>query len=368
MQVRAESVSYGALLTRMFDENRLFSALLELTHDCDLNCFFCYNDRTRKGIALSFEQYVHLLHDLKELGTWELTLSGGEPLLHPHFFDLGGLARRLGFVVRVKSNGMAMQETLARKLLDQVDPFMIEISLHGASSGTHDRQTGVAGSFDRLLDNLHSMQKLGMRVQLNVTLTAWNEAELEDMLGLAESLAMRIQIDTRITPRDDGSRKPLQISPSRHAVEKLLGIQQQRAEAFRSRLQGAEVGPPDPVDLAPARRKYCGAGSLGVAVDPWGNVYPCVQWRMPAGNLHHQSIRDIWDGSVALQAIRATLVNVAAEIGVQAEHPQASKFCPGLELQGDRCSAVEESLLICHGFHTNQQTGFEKIRSAGEKS
>src|SRR4029077_223726 len=53
-----------------------------------------------------------------------------------------------------------------------------------------------------------------------------------------------------------------------------------------------------------APKKHCGAGSSGIAVDPYGNVYPCVQWRRAVGNLHERSIREIWTGSRDLDDIR----------------------------------------------------------------
>jgi MoaA/NifB/PqqE/SkfB family radical SAM enzyme len=326
-------VTYTDLLTKMLNENFLFSALLELTYRCNLNCCFCYNDRMRTGTPLSIDEYVKLFHDLRDLGTLELTFSGGEPLLHPCFFELGREARQLGFALRVKTNGIGLQEAVAQRLLNEVDPFVIEISLHGAHPATYERQTRVSGSFGRLMDNLQTLRRLGMRMQLNATLTAWNETELEEMIKLAEDMGMRIQIDSRVTPRDDGSLEPLCISPSLEAIERLLRIHQESADVAlphldqdASRREGYAV-------LASTRRKFCGAGSLGVVVDPWGNVYPCVQWRTSAGNLHEDSIKSIWYGSPVLQDVRETLVKVMEERQAQEVDPLAPAFCPGLTRQ-----------------------------------
>ena len=78
---------------------------------------------------------------------------------------------------------------------------MVEISLHGATAATHDRQTRVPGSFGRLLANLERMRALGLRVQLNATMTSWNEAEMGPMSALAEGLGMALRWNTQITPR-----------------------------------------------------------------------------------------------------------------------------------------------------------------------
>jgi radical SAM protein with 4Fe4S-binding SPASM domain len=75
--------------------------------------------------------------------------------------------------------------------------------------------------------------------------------------------------------------------------------------------------------------KHCGAGSAGIAVDPYGNVYPCVQWRRPVGNLHERRISEIWSGSSGLQEIRD--LTTAAKGMVEGYGPAGPflNFCPG---------------------------------------
>ncbi|HYX26521.1 MAG TPA: radical SAM/SPASM domain-containing protein [Thermoanaerobaculia bacterium] len=323
-------MSLARLMATAWRQNLLVSVLVELTYRCNLDCFFCYNDLGLKGEPLRREQYLALFQELRELEVLHLTLSGGEPLAHPDFLALGARARELGFVVRIKSNGHALRGELARRLRDEVDPFLVEVSLHGATAATHDRQTRVPGSFERLLANLAELRTLGLRVKLNSTLTAWNEGEIEAMFALADTLSLPLQVDPEVTPRDDGDREPLQVAPSRDGVLRLFRLQTERGRAAEG-IDGASPAPmrsadehvPVPVD------KHCGAGSSGLAVDPFGNVYPCVQWRRSVGNLHRQSLRQIWESSADLAAVRE--LTTRAKDVVAGHGPQASllNFCPG---------------------------------------
>ncbi len=320
-------MAYTDMLQRTWRENILFSVLVELTYRCNLNCFFCYNDPRLQGVPLTTAQYGRFFEDLCELGTLNLTFSGGEPLARADFFTLGRQARELGFVVRVKSNGHALNGRLARRLREEVDPFIVEVSLHGARAETHDRQTRVAGSFEKLLANLGEMRALGLRVKLNSPLTAWNEAEIAAMFALADDWDLPIQFDPQITPRDDGDPGPLGVASSRAGVARLLALQRERAAARqpdrepRSTDTAAEV----------AGSKHCGAGSATVTVDPFGNVYPCVQWRRRVGNLHEQSIQTIWRQSRELTEVRRLAVEVKQ---VVSQHgPLGFGFCPGLAEQ-----------------------------------
>jgi len=321
-------MSLARLMATAWRQNALVSVLLELTYRCNLDCFFCYNDLGLRGVPLSRERYFALLDELRELEVLHLTLSGGEPLAHPDFLALGARARELGFVVRIKSNGHALHGELARRVRDEIDPFLLEISLHGATAGTHDRQTRVPGSFQRLLSNLAELRALGLRVKLNSTLTAWNEGEIEAMFAVADSLGMPLQVDPEVTPRDDGDREPLAVTPSREGVLNLFRLQTERGRAL---VQMGEVGGRSADETVPAPAgKHCGAGSAGLAVDPYGNVYPCVQWRKPSGNLHHQSLREIWQGSAALAEVRDLTVRVRELMDEQGPRSSLLNFCPGM--------------------------------------
>jgi AdoMet-dependent heme synthase len=321
--MRPEPGGFGALVQRAWHENRLLSVLLELTYRCNLDCWFCYNDLGLGGAPMSTSEWLRLLDDLRDMGALNVTFSGGEPLAHPDFMQLGRHARELGFVVRVKSNGHALGADAARRLKADVDPFVVEVSLHGALARTHDRQTRVAGSFDRLLTNVAAMKAAGLRVQMNSTLTAWNEEEVEGMFAIADGLGAALRVDPEVTVRDDGDRGPLAITASRDGVLRLFEIQASRAgaESAVGRDADRSMGPADP-------GKHCGAGSSGIAVDPYGNVYPCVQWRHAVGNLHEASVAAIWGGSRELDAVRRITGEVARVVEGE-EDGALMAFCPG---------------------------------------
>jgi MoaA/NifB/PqqE/SkfB family radical SAM enzyme len=321
-----EKVIYGA-----WRDNRLLSASLELTYRCNLDCVFCYNDRKLPGTPLSTAQYLSFLEDLREMQVLNLILSGGEPLAHPDFFTLGNAGRELGFVIRLKSNGHGLRGEVARRVKDEVDPFIIDLSLHGAHPESHDRQTRVAGSFERLLQNIPEMKALGLRLKLNATLTRWNETEAEGMLAIADHLGVPITINTVVSPRDDGDREPLELTASRQARLDLFRLLARRAREKVGTAAVSELASHADDDLAPVPvDKTCGAGSSGVTVDPYGNVLPCVQWRRPVGNLHQASIREIWAESQELREVRELTRQAKGVVDGLGELGRGMSFCAGL--------------------------------------
>ena len=306
----------------------LHEVLLELTYRCNLDCFFCYNDRDARGVPLSLDQYVVLLDDLARMQVMFLTFSGGEPMVHPRFFDLGRAARERGFVVRVRTNGHTLRRAIAERLKKVVDPYMVEISLHGATGGTHDRQTRVAGSFDRLLGNVGVLRDLGVRQRLVCTPTAWNDHELEEMLVLADQLGVPLRFQGPVAPRDNGDTTPLAIQPSRAAWQRVEALLAARAApGTASAEDGCQAAA-----RVPERDHLCGIGRESVDVDPYGNVLACMHLRQSAGNLHDETIEQIWNDSPVFMQARELSENAARRFAGKAlEQFGAPLYCPAIE-------------------------------------
>lgn len=321
-------MSYADTVKRSWNENRLMSVLLELTYACNLDCTFCYNDLALDGKPLSLTQYRDLLDDLASLGVLHLTLTGGEPLAHPRFFDIAAHARSLGFVIRLKTNGHAVKEAIARRIRDEVDPFLIEVSVHGATADTHDRQTRVGGSFERLVANIRTMKAVGLRVKVNSVLTRWNEDEVEDLFALCDELGVACQIDPEVKPKDDGDQGPLNIEASSGGQARFRHTLAARAKRDPEVTEIASVATARKTTMA-GTDKHCGAGSNNIAIDPYGAVLPCVQWRVSVGNLHEQRVTDIWAGSAGLGDVRDTTRAARVKLEGFGDAGLAANFCPG---------------------------------------
>ncbi|BAO43703.1 radical SAM/SPASM domain-containing protein [Thiolapillus brandeum] len=331
---------HSVIRRRIREQGLLHGIMLELTYACNLDCFFCYNDKQAQGKPLALEQYRQLLDDLAAMNVMFVTFTGGEPLLYPRFFELARMARDRGFAIRIKTNGHAVRGATAARLREEINPLLVEMSLHGARAETHDRQTRVPGSFDRLVQNIREMHELDLRPGLVSTPTAWNEKELEAMYELARELHVPLRFQGPVGPRDNGDQTPLEIQPSRDSWTHLLELgkryqQEPHATAFSAPFEETSDGEDN-------ERAWCGAGSEEIIVDPFGNVFPCLHLRWSAGNLHEQGIREIWRNAQAFPAAR----NLSAETADQLQDKEprqlgAPLFCPGLALKG--CGGCENS-------------------------
>ena len=295
------------------------AAYLELTYACNWRCVFCYNPRHCDRRALSAAEWTQVLDDLRELGTLSVTLTGGEPLALAHFPEVLRAASARGFAVRLFTNGSLVTDAMA-DLIAGVRPLAVELSLHGACAETHDRATGRPGSFDALLAGLARLRQRGVRLRLKSLVTSINHGEVDAMLELVARLGVPHQLDVTVTPRDDGDTGPLQYRAPSDAA----------AQVYRRLAERAE--------LPLAEREHggvnCGLGRITLAIDPEGEVFPCLQWRRSSlGNVRQSRLGELWRRSPVRE--EAAAVSVAAN-GAMLERGGALArfpFCPALAAQ-----------------------------------
>jgi radical SAM protein with 4Fe4S-binding SPASM domain len=65
----------------------------------------------------------------------------------------------------------------------------------------------------------------------------------------------------------------------------------------------ADQTPFDPLVRTPESRT-CKVGLSSCVIDPYGEVYPCIELRMSAGNLRRLRFAEIWAGAPILQELR----------------------------------------------------------------
>jgi len=334
----SEPNAYQAIIRKAWNSATPTSALLELTYLCNHLCTFCNNpiDRFVMGQPrptdereMTAAEFIDTLGKLHDLNVLFLTLSGGEPLVRPDFFEIGREARRLGFGVRVFTNGYLIDEEMARRLRDEISPIEMSISLHGAEAGTHDALTRIPGSFDRLVEGIRHLRRVGLNVQLKTVITKLNYAGVREIKALADDLDARIIFDPVVTPRFDGNVSPLAMRAPDSFYAEFYG------EAYDDVRGGRPVAPREMDD---GFTSCCGTGRNTMMIDPYGNIYPCSVWYRKAGNIKEiEDLAAFWGDSPVLREVRAISKRAKEEVLPMYEHAAFAAFCPAIneDMTGD---------------------------------
>lgn len=157
-----------------------------ITRRCNLKCIHCYSDSDAREYPgeLTWEQCVAVVDDLADYGVPAVLLSGGEPLIHPRFFDLAGYARSKGLRLTLSTNGTLIDRDTAVRLKG-LDFSYVGISLDGIGE-THDHFRGRSGAFLRAMEAFRHCKAVGQKVGLRLTLSAHNVADLDGILDFIE--------------------------------------------------------------------------------------------------------------------------------------------------------------------------------------
>lgn len=127
--------------------------VLELLPLCNLNCDMCYVRMSREemeevGRLRTMEEWTKTAEDMMKAGTLFVLLTGGEPLLYPHFRELYQKLRELGMIITINTNGTLIDEAWADFFAEN-KPRRINITLYGASNETYERLCHYPGGFDK---------------------------------------------------------------------------------------------------------------------------------------------------------------------------------------------------------------------------
>jgi MoaA/NifB/PqqE/SkfB family radical SAM enzyme len=82
---------------------------------CNLACAYCneYDDHSK---PVPTQEMIRRVDKLAELGTGVITLSGGEPLLHPELDEIIAAIRRRGVLACVITNGYLLTADRVQRL------------------------------------------------------------------------------------------------------------------------------------------------------------------------------------------------------------------------------------------------------------
>ena len=92
---RADSDTQEFLEKHFKDKPHLTSFQIELTSKCNERCVHCYIPHKFKLNNITDELYYSTLEQLSKMGVLSVTLSGGEPMCHPHFKEYLRAAKKI---------------------------------------------------------------------------------------------------------------------------------------------------------------------------------------------------------------------------------------------------------------------------------
>lgn len=316
------------------------SVQFDLTYRCNERCVHCYLDHDDHG-ELSTREVKGVLDQLAAAGTLFLIFSGGELLLRSDFFELLEYACALRFDVKLKTNALLIREAEAARIRD-LGVRQVQVSIYSHRAEVHDAITKVPGSLDRSIAAIRFLKAQGLRVLIANVLMRQNAGDYPGVQALAAALGAEFTLDPTITPKMDGDTSVLDL---RIPTTQLLRVFTDKSLVG----EPAAVPPAGTVDPDSLDDTPCSAGHTTCYVSPYGDIYPCVQFPLPSGNLRRERFDDIWRGSQQLEEVRAIRLRDLPTCSVCSLHSSCTR-CPGLaymegNMRGPSSADCEKSMV-----------------------
>jgi radical SAM protein with 4Fe4S-binding SPASM domain len=298
------------------------SAHLDLTYRCNERCVHCYLDHHDHG-EMTTAEIKDLLDQMAEAGVFYLTISGGEIMMRRDFFEILEHARLRTFCIKLKTNGILIRKQEADRI-KALGVESVQVSIYSHIPEVHDAITKLPGSLEQSIEAIRRLRAHGIQVTIANVLMAQNVNDFEGVRALAAELGAKFNMDPTITPMMDGDRAVLDLNVDEAKLREVFRNQ----SLFIEKIE--EVCAPP---LAPGEEDMdqlpCSAGHTACYVSPYGEVYPCVQFPLPSGNVRHTKFIDIWRDSPQLNEVRGITLGDLPSCS-KCTHGATCSRCPGL--------------------------------------
>ena len=284
---------FGKDLHKKAVEKRIpISGSYELTFRCNLRCAHCYcnlplNDREAVEKELTTQKVFKIFDQMAEAGCLWLLITGGEPLLRKDFLEIYSYAKKKGFIITLFTNGTLITQEIADYLAEW-PPFLVEVTLYGATKETHEKVTGVPGSFLRFQRGIDLLLERKIPLGLKTMVMTLNHDGLWEIKEYAERSDVKFRFDPVLNPRLDGSKAPCSLRLSPEDVLKLDLADEKRAKEWKDFCEKF-IGPPQSDGLF-----SCGAGVFAFHIDPYGQMSMCEMVRFKSYDLRNGSFEEGW--------------------------------------------------------------------------
>jgi MoaA/NifB/PqqE/SkfB family radical SAM enzyme len=161
--------------------------VVELTNRCNLKCQHCFSGRHGGRDDLPLAVLEMVLGEARAYGFDEISFTGGDPTVYPHFIEATRLTDEAGYNFGFVTNGQNFPTIYSELLPYRERLRMITFSMDGASESTYERLRG-RGAFRKVMQAISVCVAEGLPFTLNMVVTAHNRHEIEKMAELATKL------------------------------------------------------------------------------------------------------------------------------------------------------------------------------------
>jgi len=290
-----------------------------ITQACNLRCRHCYQNSGAKPLQseLTLEEKLHAVDQMAVAGVPFLAIAGGEPLITNDLWPVLERAKHWGIHVTIATNGTLLTPERVARLMELGVKY-VEVSIDSLKPEEHDRFRGQPGAWERSIQGIRNSVAAGMRTGLATCFTRQTVETVDEVVEFAISLGCRTFSHFNFIPVGRGREMvDADITPQQREwlLERLTAhLQSGRINVISTAPQLGRAcvvyAPPEGIfatghagsgqgTKTMVLSRYiggCGAGRCYCALQPNGDVTPCVYISsIKVGNIREKSFTEIFE-------------------------------------------------------------------------
>jgi len=263
----------------------------QVTNECNLACLHCIEE-SGPGKAFRDEldpvQVFDFLKQAMDRQVPYLSFSGGEPTLHPLFFEMVEYVCARDGQLKIETNAHGLSVEKCHRLKD-LGVKAVQVSLDGASRETFNRMR-VRGDFDLAIEGIRNLHAAGVPVEINYSPTLFNVHEIGRAVDLAFELGAGSFYTGRTMYTGNAVKTWHRLVPTQEQYDTFFAVLHAKSAEYggRMRVHFHEMGL-----LEELRYRLHHPAALLIVL-PNGLVKLINALPFVCGDLRRQSLEEIW--------------------------------------------------------------------------
>lgn len=304
---------------------------LEISNPCNEHCIHCYRtcEHTKRGF-LSIKEVKKIFDAIRFIRDEKINvlLTGGEALLNRDWRKILVCSIEENARVSLFTNGTLMNDDDVRFLAKFKDnPLFkeVQISLYSLQPEIHDAITGLKGSCEKSLKTINALKSAGIRVFVSSPVMKTNKATIPALMRYMDNAGIGNCANLFIFENSDYKSRNI---AHRLSVEDLETFY---AETSNNNFQLGYVWGYNQKKENIYNQLFYGSAANGLLVSGDGNIYPMIGWYEKLGNIHEDSIKEVFLSHPLLERCRQIKIGDFAEC-CKCNDIGYCSFCPTTHL------------------------------------
>ena len=307
-----------------------------ITHKCNLRCIHCYqedykNDLTFEQIKTIFFHYIEYIKNNNFKG--HINITGGEPFLHPDFFNIINLFDDHNISFGILTNGTLLTESIVKKLTTYRNLSFVQISLDGTKK-IHDNIRGK-GNFKEAINGIELLNKYNIQSMVAFTAHKRNIHKLKAVIKLIKRKKVKVFWVDRLIPTD--TYEDILSNYEFLKMSRLLYKESLKAEKSKNCLTEIRVNRALMFLGGSNTIYHCSAGTTLLTILANGDLLPCRRLPIVIGNTLDKSITQLYDESKLIRYLKDNEIPKECEKCYKSEKCRGGLKCLSYAVTGRLC-------------------------------